>query len=60
MGEGKGLEIPVDCKFYGNYLYLKKFRRELKAAVKGINCCGRMATIFFQSLIKMKLTVILL
>ena len=38
VGEGKGLEIPVDYKFYGSYLYLKKLRRELKAAVKGINC----------------------
>ena len=38
VGEGKGLEIPVDYKFYGSYLYLKKLRRELKTAVKGINC----------------------
>ena len=38
VGEGKGLEVPVDYKFYGSYLYLKKLRRELKAAVKGINC----------------------
>ena len=34
VGEGKGLEIPMDYKFYGSYLYLKKLRRELKAAVK--------------------------
>ena len=26
VGEGKGLEIPVDYKFYGSYLYLKKLR----------------------------------
>ena len=38
VGEGKGLEIPMDYKFYGSYLYLKKLRQELKAAVKGINC----------------------
>ena len=38
VGQCKGLEIPMDYKFYESYLYLKELRRELKAAVEGINC----------------------
>ena len=30
-GEGKGLELPIDCQFVGNLSYLKSVRTSLKS-----------------------------